>query len=313
MIEVLKTGPLALIEDLGRPGLAAVGVSPSGAFDRAALATGAALVGNDARAAALEVTLGGLVVRSAAPHLVVLTGAECPLTVNGRSVPWGVPLELRPADVLSLGLPGSGLRSYLSVRGGFDVPPVLGSRSTDLLSGLGPARLSAGDFIPVGLPTLPEELRDGPTPLPEELREERHEGSTPPPEELREERAKRHEGRTRLELLPGPRTDWLADPRSLATEWTVSPDSNRVGVRLTGTRLVRAAAFEGTELPSEPLVRGAVQLPPSGQPVLFGPDHPTTGGYPVVAVLTEASSDLLAQCRPGDRILLAWALAAGPA
>jgi allophanate hydrolase subunit 2 len=119
----------------------------------------------------------------------------------------------------------------------------------------------------------------------------------------------RHEGPaglTLLELLPGPRTDWLSDPATLATSWTVSPDSNRVGVRLNGPVLARAASHVGEELPSESLVRGAVQLPPSGQPVIFGPDHPTTGGYPVVAVLTEDASDRLAQCRPGDLVTLDW-------
>jgi allophanate hydrolase subunit 2 len=111
-----------------------------------------------------------------------------------------------------------------------------------------------------------------------------------------------------LLLLPGPRTDWLADPDTLATTWTVSPDSNRVGVRLIGPVLARTGSRVAEELPSEPLVRGAVQLPPSGQPVVFGPDHPTTGGYPVVAVLTGAASDQLSQCRPGDQVLLRWAL-----
>ncbi|MCA0296397.1 MAG: biotin-dependent carboxyltransferase family protein [Actinobacteria bacterium] len=279
MIEVLKPGPLALVEDAGRPGLAAVGVSPSGAFDRAAFADGARLVGNTAGHAAIEVTLGGLVVRSAAHHRVALTGAVCAATVNGLPVPWGEPVQLRPADVLALGLPTLGLRSYLSVAGGVDVPAVLGSRSTDLLSGIGPARLAAGDFLPIGVVTVPEE-----TP-------ERHEAPSPS---------------TVLDLLPGPRTDWLADPDALAGTWTVSPESNRIGVRLTGPVLTRAAAFEGEELPSEPIVRGAVQLPPSGRPVLFGPDHPTTGGYPVVAVLTEAAGDRLAQCRPGERVRLAW-------
>jgi allophanate hydrolase subunit 2 len=149
--------------------------------------------------------------------------------------------------------------------------------------------------LPIGNPpTVPEELREvHHQTVPEELvsaASERHEGAPPPI----------------LELLPGPRTDWLADPATLATTWTVSPDSNRVGIRLSGTVLARSPSRVTEELPSEPLVRGAVQLPPSGQPVIFGPDHPTTGGYPVVAVLTEESSDRLAQCRPGDLVTLVW-------
>ena len=128
----------------------------------------------------------------------------------------------------------------------------------------------------------------------------RHEG--PPPPMVREP----DEGPI-FHLLPGPRTDWLSNPEAVAVTWTVSPDSNRAGVRLIGPILARTASRVGAELPSEPLVRGSVQLPPSGQPVIFGPDHPTIGGYPVVAVLTGASSDRLARCRPGDHVLLARA------
>lgn len=286
-LEVVRPGPLALIEDLGRPGFAAIGVSPSGAFDVGAFARGSALVGNGiAGAAAIEVVLGGLTVRAGHAHVVALTGAECPATLNGTPVPWGVAVGIGQGDVLALGLPASGLRSYLSVAGGIDVPPVLGSRATDLLSGLGPARLRAGDVLGVGDPGHPGPWERTP-PVPPEP------GNAVTGLEL--------------QLLPGPRTDWLADPGDLAGEWTVSPDSNRVGVRLAGRSLARAAAPEGEELPPEPLVRGAVQLPPSGQPVAFGPDHPTTGGYPVVAVLTEAGCDALAQCRPGDRVRLSWA------
>lgn len=281
-LEVVRTGPLSLVQDAGRPGLAAIGVGPSGAADRAAFAHGALLVGNDpAQHAAVEVTLGGLSVRAAADVTIALTGAECLATVDGQAVAWGEPFSLGAGAVLTLGLPRTGLRSYLSVAGGVDVPHVLGSRSTDILSGLGPPRLTAGMVLPVG---------------------------TTVPGELREERTKRHEGSpTTLKLLPGPRTDWLADAGALATTWTVSPENNRVGIRLTGTVLARSPSRVGAELPSEPLVRGAVQLPASGQPVIFGPAHPTTGGYPVVAVLTEAGSDRLAQCRPGDLVTLVWA------
>ncbi|MCC6497293.1 MAG: biotin-dependent carboxyltransferase family protein [Propionibacteriaceae bacterium] len=281
-IQVLRPGPLALVEDAGRYGLAGVGVSPSGAFDRRAFAAGAALVGNDpAGQAAIEIVLGGLAVRALGRVTVALTGAAGRLEVAGRPVPFATSFELAPGQELTLGMAGAGLRSYLSVAGGIEVPPVLGSRSTDLLSGLGPPRLVAGTVLPVGTPAH----EPAPIPWPDEA----------------------PAGATVLTLLPGPRTDWLADPESLARAWTVSPDSNRVGVRLTGPALARASRFGATELPSEPLVRGAVQLPPSGQPVIFGPDHPTSGGYPVVAVLTEASSDRLAQCRPGESVYLAWA------
>jgi len=294
-LEVLRTGPLALVQDAGRPGHAAVGVSPSGAADRGAFVAGARLVGNDpARHAAIEVTLGGLSVRSTAPCTVALCGAECPASVDGRAVAWATALPLVPGEVLTLGMPPVGLRSYLSVAGGIDVAPVLGSRSTDLLSGLGPPRLTPGMVLPIGSPAVPGERSGAERPP-----ASRRRGPEPA------------EGAGELTLLPGPRTDWLADPAALAGTWTISPDSNRVGIRLTGPVLARASSQVGVELPSEPLVRGAVQLPPSGQPVVFGPDHPTTGGYPVVAVLTEAASDRLAQCRPGEEVLLVWLSPAG--
>lgn len=106
-----------------------------------------------------------------------------------------------------------------------------------------------------------------------------------------------------LPFLPGPRADWLADVGVLTrTEWVVDAASDRIGVRLDGAPLDRAAEWQGVELPSEGLVRGSVQLPPDGRPVVFGADHPVTGGYPVIAVLTEAAGDLLAQARPGTSV-----------
>ena len=278
---VRRPGPLSLVEDAGRPGHGAVGVSPSGAADRGSFAAGARLVGNDpARHAAIETTLGGLVVEAAGQLRVALTGAPCPAAVDGRPVSWGQAFVLEAGQVLALGQPRAGLRSYLSLAGGIDVAPVLGSRSTDVLSGLGPPRLFPGMVLPVG----GEGGWSGPA-LPEP-----HDEAT---------------ATTILRILPGPRTDWLDDLEPLTSTWQVSPDSNRIGIRLIGSTLVRKLSRSG-ELPSEPLVRGAMQLTPSGQPVIFGPDHPTTGGYPVIAVLTEAASDLLAQCRPGDLVTLAW-------
>lgn len=278
MIEVLRTGPLALVMDAGRPGHAAVGVSPSGAFDRAAFARGARLVGNDpGRHAGIEITLGGFAFRALAGWRIALTGATCPLAIDGREAAWDAAIDVAAGQVVTVGTPSSGLRSYLSVADGVGVDPVLGSRSTDVLSGLGPPPLRPGDLLGVGVPGRP--ARPGPEP--------------PRPRTVTDDV---------LELLPGPQSDWLADPDDLATTWTVSPSSNRIGVRLDGPAILR----RGGEIPSQPLVRGAVQLPPSGRPVVFGPDHPTTGGYPVVAVLDDASCDRLAQLRPGLTCTLTW-------
>jgi len=183
-------------------------------------------------------------------------------------------------------MPPTGLRSYLAVRGGIDLDPVLGSRSSDTLSGIGPAPLRVGQVVPVGEPGAGGPTMDvAPVAAPEG-------------------------GRVELTLLPGPRLDWLADPRALtATPWTVSGSSDRVGMRLTGPALSRAERWADAELPSEGVVVGGVQVPADGQPIVFLADHPVTGGYPVVAVVRAADVDRAAQCRPGQDVRLRWAVA----
>ena len=151
-LEVLATGPLTLVEDSGRPGLAVLGVGRSGAADRTAFTLGARLLGQDPDRAALEVMLGGLAVRATGRVVLALTGAPAPATVDGRPVPHAAVVELSGGQVLRLGVPPQGLRTYLGVRGGIDVEPVLGSRATDVLSGVGPAVVAAGDVLPIGAP-----------------------------------------------------------------------------------------------------------------------------------------------------------------
>ncbi len=278
-LEVLATGPLLLIVDEGRPGYAAMGVGRSGAADRIAYRLGGRLVGNPAGLAALEVTFGGLRLRARTACLVALTGADCAATVDGRAVTHAGPVYLRTGQELRLGTPRTGLRTYLSVAGGFDLPVVLGSASTDMLSGVGPALPNVGDLLPTGAPpATPPGLDSAP-------------------------RTPATDAEILLDVLPGPRTDWLADPGALGSQgWQVSERSDRVGVRLTGDPLHRHPSKAGRELPPEPMVRGSIQVPAEGRPVIFGVDGPVTGGYPVVGVLTEASCDAVAQARPGDRI-----------
>ncbi|MFT4225135.1 5-oxoprolinase/urea amidolyase family protein [Micropruina sp.] len=276
-LTVLAAGPLTLFVDEGRPGYAAVGVSASGAADRASYRLANRLVGNPSGAAALEITLGGLALRAASSCLLAITGADCSPTVDGRPVTHAGPVYLRPGQTLRLGVPSARLRSYLAVAGGFEVPPALGSASSDTLSGLGPPRLTAGDRLAVG--AAPIRLLNV--------------DSVP--------RAPLPEAERRLDVLPGPRSDWLADPSELfGRRWRLSEHSDRVGVRVLGEPLRRRPELAGRELPSEPMVRGSIQVPPDGRPVIFGADHPVTGGYPVVGVLTEAANDALAQARPGD-------------
>jgi biotin-dependent carboxylase-like uncharacterized protein len=275
VLTVLTAGMLATVQDRGRPGWASIGVTRSGAADHAAAGLANRLLGNDPSAAVLEVTAGGLGVRAERTLLVAVTGAPAPVTVDGRPAPFDAPLTLWSGQVLALGLPPVGLRTYVGVRGGIDVPPVLGSRSTDTLSGLGPARLAPGDRLPVGTLAAEEPFVD--------VAAVRAPSSRPV-----------------LRVLPGPRRDWLAPGAWTALtgrDWTVTADSDRVGLRLSGPALERART---DELPSEGLVPGAVQVPPDGAPVLFLADHPVTGGYPVLAVVRTADLPAAAQLRPGD-------------
>jgi biotin-dependent carboxylase-like uncharacterized protein len=277
VLTVVAPGPLATVQDLGRPGWSAIGVTRSGAADRAAHALANRLVGNDAAAATVEVTAGGLRLRAGRACLVAVTGAPLPVSVDGRAGPLSAPFPLAAGAELALGTPPAGLRSYLAVRGGVAVPPVLGSRSTDTLSGLGPAPLRAGDELPIGDLAGDEPVVDvAPVARPAV--------------------------RPVLGVLPGPRRDRLAgDAWTLLTsaEWTVGADSDRVGLRLAGPALRHATTGE---LPSEGLVPGAVQVPPDGAPVVFLADHPVTGGYPVLAVVRTSDLPAVAQLRPGDRL-----------
>jgi biotin-dependent carboxylase-like uncharacterized protein len=282
MIEILAPGPFTTIQDLGRPGLAALGVGASGAADRAALRLANRLAGNPEGAAALELTFGGLRARLAAGGRIALAGAPCDATAGGRPLAMHAPERVAAGEELRIGAPSAGVRTYLAVAGGIAVAPVLGSRATDTLAGLGPARPAAGDVLPVGPP--------------------------PPPAtggELGAGAAAALPAAPVLRVLPGPRADWFTEAARAAltrTAWTVTPDADRVGVRLDGPPLERAV--EG-ELASEGMVEGALQVPPDGRPVLFLADHPVTGGYPVIAVVAAADLRLAAQARPGDALRFA--------
>ena len=278
-LEVLDGGLLTLIQDLGRVGLASIGVGPSGAADRGAFRLGARLLAQSYTAAALEVTFGGLSVRARGDLQVALTGAQAPAAVDGRAVGYFGPFMVADGQILTLGTPQLGLRSYLSVRGGIAVAPVLGSRATDTLSGLGPPPVRAGDVLPVGPPPKAFPNQD----------------LVPVPARSAETLV--------LYALRGPRDDWLSDIDALAvTTWTVSDHSDRVGIRLSGEPLRREDSRQGQELSSEGVVCGSIQVPPGGQPVIFLADHPVTGGYPVVAVLLDDDIDRAAQAVPGQQV-----------
>jgi biotin-dependent carboxylase-like uncharacterized protein len=278
-LRILEPGLLATLQDLGRPGAASLGVSPSGALDRGALRTANRLLGNRESAAGIEVTMGGLRATTDQDLWFAVAGAWGRILLGGHEVD---PYEAHawPAgEELHLDWFSRGTRAYLAVRGGLDGPAALGSRATDLLAGLGPPPLRAGDVVPI------REGVDAPIPI----------------SDLAPWGAP-HDDELEVELAPGPRADWFtASALALLFEqvWTVSNQTDRVGMRLDGLALARARAGE---LPSEGMVPGAVQVPPSGRPTVLLADGPVTGGYPVIAVATDAALDLLAQARPGTRI-----------
>lgn len=274
---VVRSGALTTVQDRGRPGYAHLGVPRSGVLDPPAAALVNRLVGNPPDAAVLETTLDGCAVRPRSTVTAAVGGAPCPVRVGGRPAAWGAPVLVREGELLEVGAATAGVRAYLAVSGGIAVEPVLGSRATDLLSGLGPAPLTDGTVLPLGAPAGPPARVDG-VPQPR------------PPASLV------------LRVTPGPRADWFTAGavRTLTTRaYRVSPASNRIGLRTEGPPLERARPGE---LPSEGVVLGAVQVPPDGRPVVFLADHPTTGGYPVIAVVRAADLPAAAQALPGTPV-----------
>lgn len=283
-LTVVQVGYGATTQDLGRPGFSDMGLGAAGAADRGSAALANRLVGNRPDAAVLEALLGSVTLRADAHVVAATTGAACPVEVERadgsvRGAASHEVLLLAPGDTLRIGTATVGLRAYVAVLGGFAVDPVLGSRSWDSLARLGPPPLSTGDVLPVGDARVSWPIVD----------------AVPQPEPRWPDEP------VVLDVVPGPRDDWFTPEwRTTLTgqDFSVSADSDRVGVRTTAaTPLARSVAHE---LPSEGVETGSLQVPPEGFPVLFLADHPVTGGYPVVAVLTPSSIDLAAQLRPGD-------------
>jgi biotin-dependent carboxylase-like uncharacterized protein len=279
-LTVLDAGPLTTVQDGGRAGWAHLGVPRAGALDGGAADLANRLVGNSPGAALLETTVGGVTVRVSAAMAVAVTGAAAPVEVDGRAVAFGEAVAVPAGATVRVGPATDGVRSYLAVAGGVHVDPVLGSRSTDTLAWVGPPRLTEGDVLPVGPARSAPRAVDVPA-----VRRSAH------PDAVAE-----------LRFLPGPRVDWF-DTDAVAAltgaPYAVTSESNRIGLRLDGAALARARAGE---LPSEGIVLGAVQVPPSGQPLVFLNDHPTTGGYPIIGVVVGDDLPVCAQLRPGERV-----------
>jgi biotin-dependent carboxylase-like uncharacterized protein len=274
VVRIGAAGTLTTVQDRGRRGLAHLGVPRAGALDALAADLANRLVGNDPEAAVLEVTLGGLTLNSTEGTWVAVTGAPAPVRVDGEARGHARAEWLPAGALLELGAPPTGVRSYVAVAGGIEVAPVLGSRSTDTLAWVGPPRVADDMELPLGVPTGSPAPHDTPR------------LARPGP----------------LRISPGPRADWFADhalERLVSASYVVDGDSNRIGLRLTGPVLERE---RDGELPSEGMVLGAVQVPPSGQPVVLLADHPPTGGYPVIGVVHDEDVWRCAQLRPGESV-----------
>jgi antagonist of KipI len=288
-IEVVKPGLLTTLQDAGRRGFAHLGIGRSGAFDAPALRIANALCGNPREACALEATLLGPTLRFHRDAWIAVTGAPVSLRVDGTARPTWAPVFVAKDTTIELGAMRSGCRSYLAIRGGFDTVPVLGSRSMDVNACIGPLAgrpLRAGDVLETDAAMVPEGVtktmatnwRVDPRPWFQQ---------DPVPA---------------LRLLPGHHFDHLTETsRSLlfSSEFKVQADSNRVGLRLSGPAL---EFREPVEMISEGSVPGLLQLPPSGQPIAFGPEGPVSGGYPRIGQVAAVDIPRLAQRRPGDAL-----------
>jgi len=297
MIVVRKPGVLASVQDLGRHGHRQLGICPGGALDVLALTLANRLVGNADRAAGLELTMGGCELQFEADTRIALAGDDFGASLDG--VPlwpcWSVPvaagqtLRLAGANAGSTKKPG--VRSWLAVAGGIDVPPVLGSRSTDLKAGFGGLQgraLRKGDRLPTGVAMLDAAQR-----------ERRPFGIRGPDWGPAED-----DGAIALRVLPGPEFELftLAAREQLWGErWRITPQSNRMGSRLEGAELRRKRSGD---MLSSGVIPGTIQVPPSGQPIILMGDAQTTGGYPRIGVVIRADLWKLAQAPLNGRLRL---------
>jgi biotin-dependent carboxylase-like uncharacterized protein len=271
VIEVERPGAFTTVQDLGRVGYGHLGVSRSGAADRASLELANRLVGNPEADAGLECTLRG-------DCTVAITGAPVDVvTVDGTEVAMNCAFPAPAGSILEIGRAVAGVRTYVALSGGIAAPPILGSRSWDMRGEIGPAPLTVGARLPLGAPTAPPPAVDA-VPVPSIA------------------------GAVTVTVSAGPRASWFTAEalRGLRTaRFVATSEANRIGVKLNGPPLTRRRL---DELRSEGMVPGAVQVPPSGQPIVLLADVPTTGGYPVIAVVVERDLPKIAQLRPGDEI-----------
>jgi biotin-dependent carboxylase-like uncharacterized protein len=307
MIDVLRAGVLSSVQDLGRAGYRHLGVAKAGALDTLALEVGNRLVGNGPHAAAIELTVGPVALRFTQATRIAITGAQFDATLGGEPVHTWWSLPVRAGQELVLQGPVRGMRGYVCVRGGIDVVPVLGSRSTDLAArfgGLGGRKLRDGDRLPIGQ-CEPGQAKATAVDAPafgvkapqwcrfaqvahEPMRRGKHAAGAERGEVIR--------------VLRGPEYDSFSEAARSALwsdEWRVTPNSNRMGYRLEGTVLDREPH---ADLLSHAVLPGTIQVPGNGQPIVLMSDAQTTGGYPRIGVVIAADLWKLAQVRLGTAV-----------
>lgn len=302
-LNIVSPGPLTTVQDFGRHGHQAEGYPECGACDKYALALANLLCGNGGcpHVAGLEYTLCGPTVRAADYTLVALTGGTVLPTVNGKRVPMFEPLLLAPGDTLEIGMLSSGLRGYLAVFGGFDIRPVLGSRSTDLkchIGGLSGRALKAGDVLPVLRAfELPQERYK---PLKKRLEavvlEDWALATLSPHGFIGAQKF------PLLRVVLGPQDDAFTEKGLFdfkSALYTVTQDSNRMAAKLSGAPIEAKA---GVDILSDGIVEGSVQVSANGQPIVMLADHQSTGGYSKIATVIPCDIPALAQVRPGQLV-----------
>ncbi|WP_421670399.1 5-oxoprolinase subunit PxpC [Rahnella sp. EDr1-12] len=278
MLKILRAGMFTTVQDLGRNGYRQQGVSQSGALDGPALRIANLLAGNDEDAAGLEITLGQFSAEFHREGWIALTGAGCHAQLDGKDVWTGWRYAVKPGQVLTMKMPTRGMRSYLAISGGIDVPQVMGSRSTDLkaqFGGFNGRALQDGDLLPTGDTFHTPKSIGG---------------------------IKQLLFGNRIRALAGPEyQEFSAESRDAfwRASWQLSPQSNRMGYRLHGRALKRET---DREMLSHGLLPGVVQVPHGGQPIVLMADAQTTGGYPRIACVIEADLYNLAQIRLGEPI-----------
>jgi biotin-dependent carboxylase-like uncharacterized protein len=283
-VAVIKPGLLTTIQDRGRWGWQAQGVSVSGPMDPCSHRLANALAGNDASAATLEVTLIGPELEFEDERVIAVAGAEFELTVDGRGVPANSAFVVAAGSHLRFGARRRGARAYIAIAGGIDAPAILGSRSTHLVSAMGGIdgrALKAGDHLPLGDPrrarrAMSVQPLTPVVPLPD--------------------------AHARIRVLAGPQLDYFSHDALDVLQsgpYTISGQSDRMGFRLDGPQLTHA---RGADIISDATALGALQVPASGQPIVLMADRQTAGGYPKIATVISADVSVAGQLGPGDTL-----------